>query len=93
MYIIHERLRRLKAVSSQSDFVSTPLHVQVYNNPDKRHTLLCKGQYRKKCLVIIFYIEFRITLTMDKDILFIQCSLGIDVIEKFDYMNQVNKTN
>ena len=46
MYIIHERLRRLKAVSSQSDFVSTPLHV-AYNNPDIRHTLLCKGQYRK----------------------------------------------
>ena len=46
-----------------------------------------------KCLVIIFYIEFRITLTMDKDILFIQCSLGIDVIEKFDYMNQVSKTD
>ena len=32
------------------------------------------------------------TLTMDKDIL-LQCSLGIDVIENFDYMNQVNKTN
>ena len=48
MYIIHERLRRLKAVSGQSDFVhvSTPLHA-VYNNPDIRHTLLYKGQYRK----------------------------------------------
>ena len=29
---------------------------------------------------------------MDKDIL-LQCFLGIDVIENFDYMNQVNKTN
>ena len=32
------------------------------------------------------------TLTMDKDIL-LQCFLGIDVIENFDYMSQVNKTN
>ena len=84
MYIIHERLRRLKAVSSQSDFVSTPLHVQVYNNPDIRHTLLCKGQYRKMSSHHFLYRVY---------ILFIQCSLGIDVIEKFDYMNQVNKTN
>ena len=29
---------------------------------------------------------------MDKDRL-LQCSLGSDVIENFDYMNQVNKTN
>ena len=29
---------------------------------------------------------------MDKDIL-LQCSLGIDVIENFDYMNRVNKSN
>ena len=27
---------------------------------------------------------------MDKDIL-LQCSLGIDVIENFDYMNRVSK--
>ena len=29
---------------------------------------------------------------MDKDIL-LQCSLGIDVIENFDYMNRVSKPN
>ena len=76
MYIIHERLRRLKAVIYQ------PVRLHYYVKASTG-----------KCLVIIFYIEFRITLTMDKDILFIQCSLGIDVIENFDYMNQVNKTN
>ena len=28
-----------------------------------------------------------------KETIFLQCPLGIDVIENFDYMNWVNKTN
>ena len=79
---VHHTRKTTKAESClwPVNFVSTPLHV-VYNNPDIRHTLLYKGQYKKMS-----------TLTMDKDIL-LQCFLGIDVIENFDYMNQVNKTN
>ena len=45
--------------------------------------------YLRPCVVY----EFHITLTTKTFCILLQCSLGIDVMENFHYMNGVNKTN